>query len=122
MEFAALFQPQHGFPVKVINPRRCVRRVVHMPATAADDYGHFTSVVTNISEAGCALRLGTLFLLSHHLTLTLYPHGGTTSVQIALVKIRWVEEEWAGVEFVNSSQEDQAKLQRLCREPAAYYG
>ena len=119
MDVAKLFRPNKDWPVKVIDPRRCDRRVVHIPAAVADKRGFATCVVTNISEAGCALRLGTLFLLSHYLTLKLYPPGGTAALQIALWKIRWVEREWVGVEFMSLSQEDQAKLQQLCSEPVA---
>jgi len=75
--------------------------------------------VTNISEAGCELRLGTPFFHDHHLTLKLYPQDGTAALQITLAEIRWVENEWAGVEFVSLSPEEQAKLQRLCSEPVA---
>lgn len=119
MDVAKLFRPNKDWPVKVIDPRRCDRRVAHIPAAVTDKRGFATCVVTNISEAGCELRLGTLFLLTHFLTLTLYPHHETVALQIPLAKIRWIERGWAGVEFVSLSEEDQANLQRLCREPVA---
>ena len=40
-------------------------------------------------------------------------------MQITLAEIRWVDREWAGVEFVSLSQEDKANLQRLCSESVA---
>lgn len=93
--------------------------MVRIPTAVSDKRGFANCVVTNISEAGCELRLGTLFLLTHYLALKLYQHDGTAALQIALAKIRWVERDWAGVEFVCLSQEDHVKLQRLCSEPVA---
>jgi PilZ domain-containing protein len=117
MDVAKRFRPNNDCPVKVIDPRQCARRVVRISAAVADKLGFATCVVTNISEAGCELQLGTLFLLTHYLTLTLYPHHATVALQIALAKIRWIERGWAGVEFVTLSEQDRGNLQRLCREP-----
>jgi hypothetical protein len=39
-------------------------------------------MVTNLSEEGCELRLDTPSFPSHHLTLKLYLHDGTTALQI----------------------------------------
>ena len=116
MDLARLFLPKQGFPVKVIDPRRCTRRVVTIPTTVEDKSGPTKGVVTNLSKAGCKLQLVTRFLRSHHLTLKLYPHDDSPALQIARAKIRWVEREWAGVEFVNLSQENKRKLQQLCSE------
>ena len=119
MDVATLVLPHQDCPVKVIDPRRCARRVVRIPAAIADKLGCAASAVTNISEAGCELRLSTFFFLTHFLTLTLYPHNETVALQIALAKIRWVERDCAGVEFVSLSEENQANLQRFCRVPVA---
>ena len=116
MDLARLFLPKHGFPVKVIDPRRCARRVVTIPMTVEDKGGPTNGVVTNLSKAGCKLQLVTPFFRSHHLTLKLYPHDETAALQITRAEIRWIEREGAGVEFVNLSQEDKRKLQRLCSE------
>ncbi len=105
--------------MKVIDPRRCARKVVRIPTTVADQHSFANGVVTNLSEEGCELRLDTPLFFSHHLTLKLYLHDGTTALQITLAEIRWVKSEWAGVEFVSLPPEDKAKLQRLCREPVA---
>lgn len=114
-----LFRSQQDFPVKVIDPRRCARKVVRIPITVADQHRFANGVVTNLSEEGCELRLDTPFFPAHHLTLKLYLHDGTTALQITLAEIRWVKREWAGVEFVSLPPEDKVKLQRLCREPVA---
>lgn len=116
MDLARLFLPKQGFPVKVIDPRRCARRVVTIPTTVEDKTGPTSGVVTDLSKTGCRLQLVTPFFRSHHLTLKLYPHDGTPALQITRAEIRWVEQEGAGVEFVNLSQEDKKKLQRLCSE------
>ena len=119
MDVATLFRSQQDFPVKVIDPRRCARRAVRIPTTVADKRRFANGVVTNISEAGCELRLGTPFFPSHNLTLKIYPHDGTAALQITLAEIRWIKREWVGVEFMSLSQEDKANLQRLCSEPVA---
>lgn len=120
MDVATSGLPQHNYPVKVTDLRRCARRVVRILATVATKSGRANGVVTNISEGGCELRNVSCdwsplpFLPREELTLTLYPHEGTAALQITLAEIRWVKRELAGVEFVNLSQEDQAKLQGLC--------
>jgi hypothetical protein len=119
MNMATLFRARQDFPVKVIDPRRCARKVVRIPTTVADQHRFANGVVTNISEEGCELRLDTPFFPAHDLTLKLFLHDGTTALQITLAEIRWVKREWAGVEFVSLSPEDQTKLQRLCSEPVA---
>ncbi len=100
----------------MVDPRRCARKVACIPTTVADQCRFANGLVTNISEAGCELRLDTSFSPSHNLTLMLYPYEGIAALQITLAEIRWVKREWAGVEFVSLSQEDKANLQRLCSE------
>jgi len=125
MNVAKLFSPKHDCPVKVIDPRRCARRLVRYSTTVAAKSGLADGVVTNISETGCDLRLVTssfprqslsLKLRSQEaLALTIYPYDGTAAFQITLAVIRWVRRKWAGVEFVKLSQEAKEKLQQLCR-------
>ena len=127
MNVAELFSPKHDCPVKVIDPRRCTRRVVRFSTTVTSKSGLADGVVTNISETGCDLRLVTssfhrrylsLKLRSHDaLALTIYPYDGTAALQITLAVIRWVKRKWAGVEFVKLSQEAKEKLQQLCQQP-----
>lgn len=116
---APLFRSRPDFPVQVLDPRRCPRKIVRIPATVTDEHRFANGVVTNLSEEGCELRLDTPFFPARRLTLKLYLHEGTTALQITLAEIRWVTREWAGVEFVSLPPEDKVKLQRLCREPAA---
>ena len=59
MNVAKLFSPKHDCPVKVIDPRRCARKVVRFSTTVTAKSGLADGVVTNISEAGCDLRLVT---------------------------------------------------------------
>lgn len=116
MDAATMFCSQQDFRVKVNDPRRGVRRVVHIPAAVSDKRGRVNCMVTNLSEDGCELRLITPYFLSQYLTLTLYPHDRAAAVQITLAKIRWVQREWVGVEFVSWSQKGQAKFQQLWSE------
>jgi len=126
MNIAKLFSRKHDCPVKVIDPRRCARRMVRFSTTVEAKSGLADGVVTNISETGCDLRLVTssfprqslsLKLRSQDaLALTIYPYDGTAEFQITLAVIRWVRRKWAGVEFVKLTQEAKEKLQQLCRE------
>jgi hypothetical protein len=114
---------KHDCSVTGIDRRRCARRVISMPTTVTDQSRFANGVVTNISEGGCELREVSCdwspspYFPDQCLTLKLYLLDGTAVLQIALAEIRWVERELAGVEFVSMSQEDQAKLQRLCSKP-----
>ena len=129
MNIAKLFSLKHDCPVKVIDPRRRVRRMVRYSTTVAAKRGLAEGVVTNISESGCDIRLATssfpkqylgLKLYSRDaLALTIYPHDGTAALQITLAVIRWVKKKWAGVEFVKVSQEAKEKLQQLCQPQVA---
>lgn len=120
MGVATLLLQQHDCPAKMIDLRRCVRRMVRIPTSVADQSRFATGVVTNISEGGCELRdVGCdwspiPFFPSQYLTLRLYPLDRPAALQITLAEIRWVDGELAGVEFVSLSQEDKAKLKRLC--------
>ncbi len=126
MGVARLLLPQQDCHEKMIDLRRCARKVVRIPTTVADESRFSTGVVTNISEGGCELRDVSCdwsplpFFPSQYLTLRLYPLDGPSALQITLAEIRWVERELAGVEFVNLSQEDKAKLQRLCSKQGAH--
>ena len=119
MDAATLFRSRKDFRVQVSDPRRSARRVVHIPAAVSDKRGRVNCMVTNLSEAGCELRLVTPYFLSRDLTLTLHPHDGAPPVQIILAKTRWVQREWLGVEFVSMSQKDEAKFQQLWSELVA---
>jgi hypothetical protein len=41
-----------------------------------------------------------------------YPNDGTPAVHIKLAKVKWVEAEWAGVEFLSVSPQNH-ELHRL---------
>ena len=124
MGTAMLSLQQHDGPAKMTDFRRCVRRVVRILTTVADQSRFATGVVTNISEGGCELRDVSCdwspipFFPNQYLTLRLYPLGGPAALRITLAEIRWVKGELAGVEFVSLPQEDKANLQRLCHEQA----
>jgi hypothetical protein len=107
---------QQDYPIKVVERRRNPRRLMHIPSTVADKHGLTNGVVTNISEAGCRLKLVISSVPSRYLTLKLYPQNGSPTLLITMAEIKWVEKEWVGLGFVYLSQEDQTKLQRLCRE------
>ena len=114
MDVAKLMPFPHDRSGRANDLRRFARRAVRLPATVEAQHRLAHAVVTNISEAGCELRLVTPLPLSHYLSLKIYPQDGTAKWQIPQAEIRWAEREWAGLKFRSLSQADKAMLQRLC--------
>ena len=96
-----------------IDPRRDARTVVGLRAIIADKLGLASGEITNISPGGCGLRLTKRLRRGQYITLMVYPNDRTAAVHIDLAKVTWVEAEWAGVEFLGVSPQNQ-ELHRLC--------
>lgn len=67
-----------------------------------------------VTIRGCGLRLTIPLRREQYLTFKVYPNDGTASVQCDLVKVQWVEEDWAGLAFLSLSQENERRLYQLC--------
>jgi hypothetical protein len=98
-----------------IDRRMDVRKVASFNTIVADKVGLARGQVTNISRSGCELCLTRLLRCGQNLTLKVYRDDGP-AIQIDLGKVRWVEEERAGVEFLCLSQQHTLGLSRLCAE------
>jgi hypothetical protein len=92
-----------------------VRKVASFNTIVADKVGLARGHVTNISRRGCELCLTKLLRRDQYITLKVYLDEGP-AMQIDLGKVRWVEEERAGVEFLRLSQQHTLGLSRLCAE------
>ena len=95
------------------DPRRDTRKVVGLRAIVADKLGLASGEVTNISPGGCGLRLTKRLRCGQYLSLMVYPNDRSAAVHIDLARVTWVEAEWAGVEFLGVSPQNQ-ELHRLC--------
>src|SRR5437867_3029706 len=95
--------------------RMDVRKVASFNTIVADKVGLARGQVTNISRRGCELCLTKLLRRDQYITLKVYLDEGP-AMQIDLGKVRWVEEERAGVEFLRLSQQHTLGLSRLCAE------
>ena len=101
-------------------PRRSVRAGMALRIIVADKAGLASGQVIDITIRGCGLRLTKPLTPGRYLTLKMYPNDGTTSVQCDLVKVQWVEENRAGVTFLQMSMENERRLRRLCGDRLAF--
>ena len=54
----------------------------------------------NLSRGGCGLHLRKLLLQGQYLLLKFYPEHGNTTPVWDLVRVKWVEDDRLGVEFL----------------------
>lgn len=95
--------------------RRDTRKVVRLRTTVADKLGLANGEVMNISHGGCGLRLTKRLTRGQYLKLKVYPKDRTKAVEITLARVKWVEADGAGVEFLSVSPQNH-ELHRLCTE------
>ena len=107
--------PSQEGPVPKMNRRMEARKVVSVNTIVADKVGLARGQVRNISRRGCELCLTKTLRRDQYITLKVYLDEGP-AMQIDLGKVRWVEEERAGVEFLRLSQQHMLGLSRLCVE------
>lgn len=105
--------------IREMDRRMDARKVVKFNTIVADDVGPARVQVTNISRKGCGLCLATLLRRDQYITLKVYLDEGP-AIHIDLGKVRWVEEERAGVEFLSLSQQHALGLYRLCAEQVEF--
>jgi PilZ domain-containing protein len=100
MEVTMPILSEQHCPVHEMEPRRDVRKVVELRMIVVDHVGLASGEMTNISPGGCGLRLTKRLRCGQYITLMVYPNDGTAAVHIDLAKVKWVEAESAGVEFL----------------------
>jgi PilZ domain-containing protein len=113
MEVTMPVLSERNCPVHEMEPRRDVRKVVELRMVVVDNVGLASGEVTNISPGGCGLRLMKRLRCGQYITLMVYPNDGTAAVHIDLAKVKWVEAESAGVEFLCVCPQNH-ELHRLC--------
>ena len=113
--------PSHDLPVQdgpdpETNRRMAARKVVRLKTIVADNLGIARGQVTNICPKGCELSLGRSLRRTQYIWLKVYLDDGS-AIQISWGKVRWIEQERAGVEFLSVPQQHALELSRLCAEP-----
>lgn len=94
--------------------RQPVRAGVALRMIVADKAGLATGQVVDLTPRGCGLRLTKPLTRGQYLTLVVYPHDGTASMQCNVGQVQWVEEDRAGVVFLWMLQEHDRRLRQLC--------
>ncbi len=89
------------------------RRLVNFCAVVADKSGMVESKILNMSLCGCGLRLNYRLVGGQYLWLKIYPEQGRTTPVCDLVRVRWVQDDRAGVEFLCVALESLQRLHRL---------
>ncbi len=113
-EFTVPVFSEQGQQEQRREPRRSMREGMTLRMIVADKAGLASGQVIDMTMWGCGLRLTKPLKRGQYLTLKVYPHDGTASVQCDLVTVQWVEEGRAGVVFLWMSRENERRLHRLC--------
>lgn len=106
-----VFEPHCCAPKK--DPRRHDRKPVSLHITVADTSGMAEGQILNLSIGGCGLRLRKRLLQGQYLWLKVYPEYGNTTPVWDLVRVKWVEDDRVGVEFLCIALESLQRLHEL---------
>lgn len=106
--FPVAFETDRCAPQK--DPRLHDRRPVCLRVAVADKSGMAEGQVLDLSLRGCGLRLKKRLLRGQYLWLKMYHEHGRSTPVCDLVRVRWVENDRAGIEFLSIAPEN---LQRL---------
>ena len=72
--------------------------------------------VLDVSLPGCLLQTTRTVEVGEYVKLCILLPGSAAPLKISLAVIRWVEKGFAGLEFIHSSPDDQARLIRFVRK------
>jgi hypothetical protein len=93
--------------------RRHDRRPFKLRIVVADKSGIVDGEIYDLSLCGCGLRLKHRFVLGQYLWLKIYPEQGRTTPVCDLVRVKWVADDRAGVEFLCVALESLQRFHRL---------
>lgn len=106
-----VFEPHCCAPKK--ERRQHDRKPVSLRITVADKSGMAEGRILNLSLGGCGLRLRKRLLQGQYLWLKVYPEHGNTTPVWDLVRVKWVEGDRVGVEFLCIALESLQRLHEL---------
>jgi len=95
------------------DPRRHDRRPVSLCVAVADKSGMAEGQVLDLSPRGCGLRLKKSLMRGQYLWLKVSPDHGRTTPVCDLVRVKWIEDDRVGVEFLCIALESLQRLQKL---------
>ena len=102
------------------DPRLHDRRSVCLRVAAADKSGMAEGQVLDLSLRGCGLRLSKRLVRGQYLWLKIYHMQGKSIPVCDLVKVKWVEDDRVGVEFLYIAPENLQRLHRIFGDQIAF--
>ena len=102
------------------DPRQHDRRSVRLRVAAADKSGMVEGEVLDLSFRGCGLRLNKRLVRGQYLWLKIYHFEGKSTPVCDLVKVKWVEEDRVGVEFLYIAPDNLQRLHRIFGDQIAF--
>ena len=102
------------------DPRLHDRKPVCLRVAAADKSGMAEGEVLDLSLRGCGLRLNKRVVRGQYLWLKLYHARGKSTPVCDLAKVKWVEDDRVGVEFLYIAPENLQRLHRIFGDQIAF--
>ena len=95
------------------DPRLHDRRSVCLRVAAADKSGMAEGEVLDLSLRGCGLRLNKRLVRGQYLWLKIYHMQGKSTPVCDLARVKWVEDDRVGVEFLYIAPGNLQRLHRI---------
>lgn len=102
------------------DPRLHDRRPVRLRVAAADKSGMAEGEVLDLSLRGCGLRLNKGLVRGQYLWLKIYHAQGKSTPVCDLVRVKWIENDRIGVEFLYVAPENLQRLHRIFGDQIAF--
>ena len=102
------------------DPRLHDRKPVCLRVAAADKSGMAEGEVLDLSLRGCGMRLNKRLVRGQYLWLKIYHVLGKSTPVCDLVKVKWVEDDRVGVEFLYIAPENLQRLHRIFGDQIAF--
>jgi hypothetical protein len=109
--FPVVFETDSCAPQK--DPRLHDRRPVCLRVAVADKSGMAEGQVLDLSPRGCGLRLKKRLLRGQYLWFKIYHEHGRSTPVCDLVRVKWVEDDRVGIEFLSIAPENLQRLHTL---------
>lgn len=109
--FPVVLETDRSMPQK--DPRLYDRRPVSLRVAVADKSGMAEGQVLDLSLHGCGLRLKKRLMRGQYLWLKIYHEHGRSTPVCDLVRVKWIEDDRVGIEFLSIAPENLQRLHRL---------
>lgn len=93
--------------------RRVPRYAVQLPVSFSRAAVSSKGIVLNISSSGCAIAAETPPEVFEYVSLQISVEGSTSTIEVRLAAVRWVDGAQFGVEFIRLSEDAQNRLRRV---------